>query len=417
MKSEATHLKEKILKEVLIKTKEIGANLIKLDESSFRKRIESIFRNVLREHKDFSLNEEQQEILLHEVVAHFLGLGPLEKLLKDPTISEIMVNGAHQVYVERAGNLELTDIDFGDEEQLSYFIAKILTPSGRRATESEPYVDARLSDGSRVNIVKPPVSIIGPLVTIRKLVHKILTIDDLIHSETLDVTAADFLKACVIAKMNILVCGGASSGKTTLLNALAPFIPQGERVITIEDTVELHLEGKHVVALETRLSSIEGKGEITIRDLLRNALHMRPDRIIIGEVRSDEVLDMIQAMNTGHEGSMTTLHANSPLDALDRLEVLAIMGKENISSEVAKRQIINAIDLIVQMERLPAGTRKIIQVSEVLKGKEYALSDIFVSSDDPQGITKLRLNLETPTFYPRLKKRADYFLPEFEKAA
>lgn len=414
MEINLNQLKEDILKQLKEKHKEFRIDFLKLDESGYHRRIEVAFKSILKE-KKISLSRHQEEEVLGEIASYFLGLGPINSLLEDPGVSEIMVNGPNQVYVEREGRLELTDITFKDEHHLSYFIERIISPLGRRLTEYEPYVDARLKDGSRVNIVRSPVSSAGSILTIRKFSHRILTMDDLINSKTLDNLAAQFLKACVISRLNILICGGASSGKTTLLNILASFIPQEERIITIEDTRELRLFEQHVVPLETRLPNIEGKGEITIRHLIRNALHMRPDRVIIGEVRSDEVLDMIQSMNTGHDGSMTTLHANSPLEALDRLEILVLMGGSNMSSEVAKRQIINALDLIVHMTRLPNGQRKLVQISEVVKSKEYELKDIFAFKEDISQEGDLGLADNIPTFYIKLKQKANYSCKEFEQ--
>ena len=406
-------LREEIIKQLEEREREFKIDFLRLDDSDFRRRIEAVFKAIIRENR-ISLKKSEHEELLSEVISYFLGLGPIDILLKNPEITEIMVNGPKRVYIEKDGNLELSDISFRDDDHLFYFIDRILAPLGRRVSEYEPYIDARLKDGSRVNIVRHPVSTIGPILTIRKFSYKKLGLDDLIRLGTLDNASADFLKACVVSRLNILISGSAGSGKTTLLNALGTFIPDSERVITIEETRELHLDGKHCVPMETRPPNIEGKGEITIRDLLRNSLHMRPDRIIVGEVRSEEVLDMVQAMNTGHEGSMTTLHANSCLEVLDRLEVLVLMGSLNISSEVAKRQIIGALDLIVQMSRMPDGTRKVIQISEVLKAKEYSLRDIFVSTQDQEGSGKLIPSGNIPNFYPKLKKMAHYVYKEFE---
>jgi len=414
MEKDLNSLKENILQKLKERTDEFKIDFSKIDEPYFRRKAEVAFKTILKENK-ISLSSSEQEELLSEIVSYLLGLGPIDTLLKDPNISEIMVNGPQQVYIEKNGTLESTDIAFKDEEHLSYFIDKIISPLGRRVTEFEPYVDARLKDGSRVNIVRSPVSSVGPILTIRKFSHRILNVDDLINLGTLNDLSAQFLRACVVARLNILICGGASSGKTTLLNVLGSFIPEGERVITIEDTREFHFPRKHTVHLETRPSNIEGKGEISIRDLLKNSLHMRPDRIIVGEVRSDEVLDMIQAMNTGHDGSMTTLHANSPLEAMDRLEVLALMGSLNMSSEVAKRQTISALDVVIHMNRFPDGCRKITQISEVVKSREYLLKDIFIFKEEIDRKRELKLTGEVPTFYLRLKEKANYICREFER--
>jgi len=413
MKNDFEKAKENILKELMERVKESKIDFLKVNEYDFRRSAEGLFKSILKENK-ISFNIHEQEEILGEMVSYLLGLGPIDKLLSDPEISDIMINGPKQIYVERKGNLELTDASFRDNEHLFYLIEQIVSPLGRRATEFEPYVDARLKDGSRVNIVSTPVSGIGPVLTIRKYSHHIFSIDDLIGLGTLDSLAAEFLKACVVSRVNILVCGGAGSGKTTLLNVLASFIPPQERIITIEDTLELNLPGKHVVPLESRPPNIEGKGEITIRDLLRNSLHMRPNRIIVGEVRSSEVLDMIQAMNTGHDGSMTTLHANSPLDALERLEVLLLMGSPNISSEVAKRQILSALDLLVHMERLTDGSRKIIRISAMGKSKETLLEDIFIFKEEDK---VMKCTGKAPLFYPKLKRRANYICQEFEQGS
>jgi len=370
-------LKKTVLKKLEERKEAYNLDFSNLEDHHFRKRLEVAFRTILKESK-ISLKTTEQEELLSDIISELLGLGPIDKLLKDSTITEVMVNGPRQVYIEREGNLELTDVNFRDNEQLLFFVEKIISPLGRRLTEYEPYVDARLKDGSRVNIIGPPVSSIGPIVTIRKFSHRILNIDDLIRLGSLNKEAAEFLKTCVKARVSILICGGAGSGKSTLLNILASFIPPGERIIAIEDTRELSFHHNHAIYLETRTQNIEGKGEITIRELVRNSLHMRPNRIIVGEVRGDEVLDMVQAMNTGHDGSMCTLHANSPIEAIDRLEVLALMGNVNLASEVAKRQIINAVELVVHTSRFPDGSRKITQISQILKSREYELQDLFV---------------------------------------
>jgi len=407
----------KSIKEDILRKLETGPNRFEIDFSSvdehhFRKRIEFAFRELLKRER-MQLKPQEEDELLSEVVSELLGLGPIDKLLKDPTVSEVMVNGPGKVYVERRGMLELTDVTFKDNQRLAYFVEKIISAMGRRITELEPYVDARLKDGSRVNVVSSPISSIGLIVTIRKFSHRQFNMDDLIKFGTLNQAIADFLKACVKARVNIMVSGGAGSGKSTLLNIMGAFLPTGERILTIEDTRELHFVHDHTLYLETRPSNIEGKGEITIRELVKNALHMRPDRIIIGEVRGDEVLDMIQAMNTGHDGSMTTLHANSPLEAMDRLEVLTLMGSSNLSSEVAKRQVINAVDMIVHMTRFPDGSRKLTHVSQVIKHREYELEDIFLYDEN---IGKVKFTGKAPFFYNKLKQKAGYANDDFEKA-
>ncbi len=397
-------IKGTVLKEAIARTKEFGVDSIGSDDLMFRKRIEQMVKVIIKD-ANISVNHEEREEVLSEIISHFIGLGPIEKLMKDPSVTEIMVNGPKEVYVEISGKLEPTDVTFKDEDQLAYFLERILSPVGRRITEYEPYVDARLKDGSRVNIVRSPVSQEGSIVTIRKFSTQVLSSEDLIKTGTINSLAKDFLEACVIARMNILISGGAGSGKTTLLNMLSSFIPKKERVITIEDTRELRLTNKHVVSMETRPCNIEGKGEITIRNLVRNALHMRPDRIIVGEVRSDEVMDMVQAMNTGHDGSMTTLHANATQEALDRLEILALMGGPNMSSEVARRQIINAVDMIIHMSRFPDGSRKLISVAEIVKTKDYMIREILSFSEETN---ELKFTDIIPVFSERLKKGAGY---------
>jgi len=396
-------LKKTVLKKLEERKEAYSLDFSNLEEHHFRKRLEVAFRTILKESK-ISLKINEQEELLSDIISDLLGLGPIDKLLKDSTITEIMVNGPGQVYIERQGTLELTDVNFRDNERLLFFVEKIISPLGRRLTELEPYVDARLKDGSRVNIIGPPVSAIGPIVTIRKFSHRILNIDDLIRLGSLNAEAAEFLKTCVRARVSILICGGAGSGKSTLLNILAAFVPSSERIIAIEDTRELSFHHNHALYLETRTPNIEGKGEITIRELVKNSLHMRPDRIIVGEVRGDEVLDMVQAMNTGHDGSMCTLHANSPIEAMDRLEVLALMGNVNLSSEVAKRQIINALELVVHTARFLDGSRKITQISQILKSREYELQDLFVFDHEEK---RLKSTGNTPLFSAKFTRVAD----------
>ncbi|MBN2830820.1 MAG: CpaF family protein [Candidatus Omnitrophica bacterium] len=377
----------------------------------YRKRVEAVIRFAMKT-RGVSLKREEHDWILSEIISELIGLGPVKKLLNDPEISEIMINGTTRVYIERGGKLELTNAVFKDEEQLKYFTEQIVSSAGRRVTEYEPYVDARLKDGSRVNIIRPPASSIGTVLTIRKFSRNILSMDDLINAGTLDNTIALFLRSCVQARKNILISGGAGAGKTTLLNIISSFIGTDERVITIEDTLELKLTSNHVIPLEARPPNIEGKGEISIRTLLRNSLHMRPDRIIVGEVRSQEALDMTQAMNTGHDGSMCTLHSNSPLDCLDRLEVLLLMGSPNISGEVAKRQIISAIDLIIHMVRLPSGARKIYKISELEKSKGYILRDIFIFDETSNSIKATGI---VPSLYFELKNKTNYKYEGFER--
>jgi pilus assembly protein CpaF len=404
MNSHLQEIKDEIIEKLTVSDGEFKINFGQEDLAGFKHSLEAAFRIILRKNR-IQLNRSEENEVLDEVISYFIGFGPIENLLKDPEVTEVMVNGPHQIYVERHGSLELTPITFANENQVLYLIDRIISPLGRRLSEFEPFVDARLKDGSRVNIVRSPISRIGPILTIRKFAYRFLGLKDLNNLGTLNPIASEFLKACVISRLNILISGGAGTGKTTLLNALVDFIPEDERLITIEDTRELIISRKHTVPMETRPINIEGKGEVSIRDLFRNALHMRPDRVIVGEVRGVEVLDMIQSMNTGHEGSMATLHSSSPLEALDRLEILALMGGDNFSSEVIRRQIIAAVDVVIHLTRFPDGKRRITQISEVVKSKEYAVADIFAFNEEAN---ILKPTHHKPSFYNKLNKRANY---------
>ena len=321
-----------------------------------------------------------RQMVIEEILHDVLGYGPIQPLLDDPTVSEIMVNGPHKVYVERKGKLILTGVKFRDDEHVMHVIEKIVAPIGRRIDESMPMVDARLPDGSRVNAIIPPLALSGPTITIRKFSRDPLKIQDLIRFGSLTPEMAKFLEACVKARLNIVVSGGTGSGKTTMLNVLSSFIPEDERIVTIEDSAELQLSQEHVVTLEARPPNIEGKGAITIRDLVKNALRMRPDRIVVGEVRSGEALDMLQAMNTGHDGSLTTGHANSPRDMLSRLETMVLMAGMDLPLRAIREQIASAVDLIVHQSRLKDGSRKVTHITEVLgmEGDTIVMQDIFV---------------------------------------
>ena len=327
----------------------------------------------------FAIPRGEKPQLIADIRDEMLGLGPIEALRNDDSVTEIMVNGPKQVFVERLGKLELTDVKFHDRAHLMNIVERILTPLGRRIDESSPLVDARLDDGSRVNIIIPPLSLVGPAITIRKFSKTPLTVENLISFGTLDEKMAVFLRACVKARINILVSGGTGSGKTTTLNVISSFIPEDERIVTIEDAAELRLQQTHVVTLESRPANIEGRGQITIRDLVRNALRMRPDRIIVGEVRSGEALDMLQAMNTGHDGSLTTAHANSPRDALSRLETMVLMSGLELPVRAIREQVSSAIDLIIQQSRIRDGSRKVTYITEVQHMEDNIITtqDIF----------------------------------------
>ena len=344
--------------------------------------VEAIINNYLQrivDKDDYSVAMRDRPRLVSDIRDEMLGLGPLEALRKDDTITEIMVNGPKQIFVERMGHLQLSGVQFHDDAHLYNIIERILSPLGRRIDESSPLVDARLDDGSRVNIIIPPLSLVGPVVTIRKFAKKPFSVDNLIGFGTLNERMADFLRACVKARINILVSGGTGSGKTTTLNVLSSFIPENERIVTIEDAAELRLQQSHVITLESRPANIEGEGQITIRDLVRNALRMRPDRIIVGEVRSGEALDMLQAMNTGHDGSLTTAHANSPRDVLSRIETMVMMSGLELPVRAIREQICSAIDLVIQQSRIKDGSRKITHITEVqhMEGNTITMQDIF----------------------------------------
>lgn len=317
--------------------------------------------------------------IVSDLKDEMLGLGPIEILLKDSSVTEVMVNGPKKIFVERNGRLQLTDVQFHDDSHVMNIIERILSPIGRHIDEAVPLVDARLEDGSRVNIIIPPLSLIGPCITIRKFANRALSVEDLISFGTLDRKMADFIKACIQARINILVSGGTGSGKTTTLNVLSSFIPENERIVTIEDAAELRLQQEHVVTLESRPANIEGSGEITIRDLVKNALRMRPDRIIVGEVRGGEALDMLQAMNTGHDGSLTTAHANSPRDALSRLETMVLMAGFEMPIKAIREQISSAIELVLQQSRLKDGSRKITHITEIqhMEGEIITTQELF----------------------------------------
>ncbi|MEE9454842.1 MAG: CpaF family protein [Paracoccaceae bacterium] len=356
-------------------------NLAALDKASnedLRREITSISREGLRD-MGIVLNTADQEQLNQDLMDEVTGLGPLEPLLKDETINDILVNGSQQIFIERAGILELTNVKFKDERHLMRVIDKIVSAVGRRVDESSPYVDARLQDGSRFNAMVPPCAVDGSLVSIRKFTKEKLSIDQLINFGAFNEAMATYLQAAVSTRLNIIVSGGTGSGKTTTLNALSGFIDDDERIVTIEDTAELQLQQLHVGRMESRPANVEGKGEVSQRDLLRNALRMRPDRIIVGETRGDEVIDMLQAMNTGHDGSMTTIHANSARDAIARLENMIAMTGVELPLKASRAQIASAVNLIVQISRLQDGSRRMLSITEVtgMEGDIISMQEIF----------------------------------------
>jgi pilus assembly protein CpaF len=358
------------------------------------------------------ISKDDRDRIAAEIAYDILGHGPLERLLSDDSVSEIMVNGPHDIWVERQGRLYQTSVQFSDESHLRRIINKMVAQVGRRIDESSPMVDARLPDGSRVNAVIPPLSLSGPLVTIRKFSNKRLDLNEMIRLGTLSSDTVDFLQRCVLAELNVLISGGTGSGKTTLLNALSAAISDSERIVTIEDAAELQMKQNHVLRLESRPKNIEGQGEITIRELVRNALRMRPDRIIVGEVRGAEALDMLQAMNTGHDGSLTTVHANSPRDALARIETMVLMAGYDLPLRAIRQQVASALDLIIHLERLEDGTRRVTAITEVqrMESEVITLQDIFefkVERVTPERVVIGELDATglRPTFLYKFDKR------------
>ena len=349
-----------------------------IEEKEARRQIQVVVQKLIDE-QSVPLNTQTRHQIIKEIEDDVLGLGPLEALLYEPSISDILVNGYNKVYVERFGKLELTPVRFNDNNHLIKIIDRIVSRVGRRVDESSPMVDARLKDGSRVNAIIPPLAIDGPSLSIRRFSVDKMGLDDLVGKNALADYMAEFLKAAAKSKLNILISGGTGSGKTTLLNAISNFIPNNERIITLEDSAELQLQLPHVLRLETRPANIEGKGEVTLRDLVRNSLRMRPDRIVIGEVRSGEAFDMLQAMNTGHEGSLTTVHANNPRDALARLENMVSMAGLDMPAKAIRKQISSAIHLIIQLSRLEDGSRRVISIQEIegMEGEVITISEIF----------------------------------------
>ena len=350
----------------------------KMSEDKLRPKIMELIGEIVMGEK-MMLNQAEQQSLVKEIIDDMLGLGPLEPLLTDPLITDIMVNGPNQIYIERKGKLQLTDINFRDEQHLSSIAQRIVNAVGRRVDESSPICDARLLDGSRVNVIAPPLSLKGTTISIRKFSEKKITLDTMVGTNNISANLAKVLKIAAACRLNVIISGGTGSGKTTLLNALTQFIDKGERIVTIEDAAELQLQQPHVVPLETRPANLEGKGEITMRDLVKNALRMRPERIILGEVRGAEAIDLLQAMNTGHDGSMGTCHANSPREALTRLENMVCMAGFDLPPRAIKQQIAGAVNIIIQISRMRDGMRRVNCVSEVvgMEGDVIILQDLF----------------------------------------
>lgn len=389
---------------------------LKNNTAQVRRQVEEIFNSIL-DNESIVLSRVERQQMFQSIVNDLLGLGPLEALLGDEDISEIMVNGPKQIYIERKGRLIKSDVTFYNDDHVLRIIERIVAPLGRRIDESSPMVDARLPDGSRVNAIIRPLSLVGPAITIRKFKQDKLTIKDLVRFGSVSEQMGEFMKACVEARLNIVVSGGTGSGKTTLLNVLSNFIPEDERIITVENAAELQLVQEHVVRLESRPANVEGRGEVTIRDLVINCLRMRPERIIVGECRGGETLDMLQAMNTGHDGSMTTVHANSPKDAIGRIETMCMMAGMDLPQRAIREQIVSAVSVFVQQARLKDGSRKVIAITEVqgMEGDVPLLNDIFVFEQtgiDAKGkiVGNLRPTGARPKFIERFET-LNIFLP------
>ena len=396
-----TRVQNKLLSEL-----DPSMDITRTDE--VRRTIQDLFEQILAE-ENIVLSRPERARLFEQIAAEILGFGPLQPLLEDDSITEVMVNGAKNIYIERKGKVHRVPVTFENNDHVMRIIDRIVAPLGRRIDESSPYVDARLPDGSRVNAVIPPLSLVGPVLTIRKFSRNPITVEQLIQFGSITQEAVQFLKACVESRLNIVISGGTGSGKTTFLNVLSGFIPGDERIITIENAAELQLRQEHVVTLESRPPNIEGRGEVTIRDLVINSLRMRPERIIVGEIRDEAALDMLQAMNTGHDGSMTTLHSNGPRDTLSRLETMTLMAGMDLPSRAIREQIASAIDLVVHQERMRDGTRKVVSLTEIsgMEGEVITMTDIFVFEqtgiENGQIVGRLRPTGLRPKFMDKIE--------------
>jgi pilus assembly protein CpaF len=382
-----------------------------------RLRLKNLFDQII-EAENLVLTRAEKERLFEELAADVIGFGPIEPLLNDPTVSEVMVNGPKKIYFERKGRLLLSDVQFDDDDHVRRIIDRIVSPLGRHVDEASPIVDARLPDGSRVNVVIPPISLVGPTITIRKFTKEKLRVDDLIRFGSITPEIADFLRACVVARLNIVISGGTGSGKTTLLNVLSNFIPDDERIVSIEDSAELQLAKEHWIRLETRPANIEGTGAITARDCMKSTLRMRPDRVIVGECRGGEALDMLQAMNTGHDGSLTTGHANTPRDMLARLETMVLMAGMDLPVRAIREQISSAVDVIVQQSRMRDGSRKVTHITEVqgMEGEKVTLQDVFLfeqeSFENGKVVGAVKPTGVRPKFMPKIEDSGIQLSPQ-----
>ena len=406
-----------------LKTRVQNKLLAELDPSTdvtrteeVRRTIQELFEQILTE-ENIVLSRPERARLFEQIAAEILGFGPLQPLLEDESITEIMVNGSKNIYIERKGKLHRVPVTFENNEHVLRIIDRIVAPLGRRIDEASPYVDARLPDGSRVNAVISPISLVGPVLTIRKFSHNPITVDQLVQFGSISQESLQFLKACVESRLNIVISGGTGSGKTTFLNIISGFIPNDERIVTIENAAELQLRQEHVVTLESRPPNIEGRGEVTIRQLVINALRMRPDRIIVGEIRDEAALDMLQAMNTGHDGSMTTLHSNGPRDTMSRLETMTLMAGMDLPSRAIREQVSSAIDVVVHQERMRDGTRKVVNITEVsgMEGDVITMTDIFIyeqtGMENGQIIGRLRPTGLRPKFMDKIEASGIHLPP------